>query len=358
MTVRTPLTQRLGIDVPVIQAPMGGGPTTPELVSEVCEAGGLGSVAGGYLTPDALESDIAAVRRLTSRPFAVNVFAPHDAEVTESEVEAALERLAPYLDELGLDPPELPTSTSPDLDGQLQVLLDTRPDVVSFTFGLIPASAVDALHHHGAVLIGTATSVAEAHALAAAGVDVVCAQGIEAGAHRGTFATPADQAAIGLTALVPAIRAAVDLPVVAAGGLMDGAAIAAVLTLGADAAQLGTAFLLCPEAGTHPTHRDAIRDAAAESTVITTALTGRPARSITNRIIDELGDAPVPPYPVMNALTSALRRAAMDQGRADLTSLWAGQGVAKATETPARELVRRLAEQTSDTIDRLAGLHP
>lgn len=354
--VRTPLAERLGIDAPVIQAPMGGGPTTPELVAEVCEAGGLGSVAGGYLAPAVLEAEIAEVRRRTSRPFAVNVFAPHDVETSHAEVASAVERLAPYLDELGLEPPAWPSPSTPDFDGQLEVLLATRPAVVSFTFGLLPAAAVGALHDRGAVLVGTATSVAEAQALAAAGVDVVCAQGSEAGAHRGTFATPERQATIGLTALVPAIRDAVDAPIVAAGGLMDGAGIASVLALGAEAAQLGTAFLLCPEAGTHPTHRDAIRTAGPDTTVVTTALTGRAARTIANRIVEELGDVAVPPYPVMNALTAPLRRAALEQGRADLTSLWAGQGVARATETPARELVARLVQETEGAIQRLAYL--
>lgn len=354
--VTTPLVRRLGIEVPVIQAPMGGGPTTPELVAAVTEAGGLGSVAGGYLTAEALRADIAAVRDLTDGPFAVNVFAPLEPDATTEEIEAAIEVLAPYRLELGLDPrPVIGERTSP-FDDQLDVLVETAPPVVSFTFGLLPAHAVRALHDVGCLLIGTATSVEEAVALVRADVDVVCAQGTEAGAHRGTFLTDPALATVGLVALVPAVADAVDVPVVAAGGIMDGRGVAAVLALGAEAAQLGTAFLRCPEAGTNATHRAALAAAGPDGTVITSALTGRAARTIDNRLTRELGDRAVPEYPVMNALTSEFRRVAAAQGRDDLMSLWAGQGVARGTELDAGALVRRLAEETDRAIGRLGDL--
>lgn len=354
--VRTELTRRLGIGVPILQAPMGGGPTTPDLVVAVSEAGGLGSVAGGYLTPNELRDEIQAVRGATDRPFAVNVFAPQDVQATDAEIEAAIELLAPYREELGLDPRPEMTTSQVSFNDQLDVLLEAPSAVVSFTFGLLPSDAVDALHAAGCLLIGTATTVAEAEALTSTDVDIICVQGSEAGAHRGTFLSEPELAAIGLMALVPAVVDSVAVPVVAAGGIMDGRAIAAALALGADAAQLGTAFLRCPEAGTNPTHRAAIATAGHDSTVITTALTGRAARTIANRIVRELGDRTVPRYPVMNALTSELRKAAAAQERDDLTSLWAGQGVARARDLPAASLVQQLRDETVGELERLRRL--
>ncbi|MBW3657568.1 MAG: nitronate monooxygenase [Actinobacteria bacterium] len=351
--VTTSLMQRLGIDAPVIQAPMGGGPTTPELVAAVTNAGGIGSVAGGYLDPDTLRREIAAVRQLTDGPFAVNVFAPLDPDVTPDAIEVAIEVLAPYRRELGLEPRPALGEPGPAFSDHLDVLVETAPPVVSFTFGLLPPDAVRALHDVGCLLVGTATSVEEAVALVHADVDVVCAQGSEAGAHRGTFLTDPVLATVGLVVLVPAVTDAVDVPVVAAGGIMDGRGVASVLALGAQAAQLGTAFLRCPQAGTNATHRAALAAAGHESTVVTSALTGRAARTIANRLTRELADRAVPAYPVMNALTAELRRVAAARGREDLMSLWAGQGVARGTELDAGELVRRLAEETERAI---AGL--
>ncbi|MBW3620423.1 MAG: nitronate monooxygenase [Actinobacteria bacterium] len=351
--VTTALMRRLGTAVPVVQAPMGGGPTTPELVAAVTAAGGLGSVAGGYLTPDVLRDGIAAVRGLTDGPFAVNVFAPLEPDASDEEVEAAIEVLAPYRLELGLEPRPVLGDPAARFEDHLEVLVETAPPVVSFTFGLLPPDAVRALHEAGCLLLGTATSVEEAVALERADIDVVCVQGSEAGAHRGTFLTEPALANVGLVALVPAVVDAVDVAVVAAGGIMDGRGVAAVLALGAQAAQLGTAFLRCPEAGTSATHRAALTAAGPEATVLTSALTGRAARTIDNRLTRELGDRPVPAYPVMNALTSELRRVAAAQGRDDLMSLWAGQGVARGTELAAGALVRRLAEETDQAIGKL-----
>jgi nitronate monooxygenase len=350
----TEAVRRLGIEVPIVSAPMGGGPSTPALVAAVSEAGGLGSLAGGYSAPDKLRADIAAVRAATSKPFAVNLFAPTPAEPTDEQLEAGLAATEPY--RLELDMPARPTASGPwaeDFDDQVAVLVEERVAVVSFTFGLFPAAAMAALHDAGSLLVGTATTVEEAVTLVSAGSDLVCAQGSEAGAHRGTFLVDYDQALVGTLALVPQICDAVDVPVLAAGGIMDGRGVAAALGLGAGAAQLGTAFLRCPEAGTAAPHRRALAAASETSTAVTTRITGRAARGIENRLMRDLRDVDVPPYPVMHTLTSDVRRRAAERDDPELMSLWCGQGIRLGTELPAAELVRRLVDDATAVIDRL-----
>ncbi|HET9772278.1 MAG TPA: nitronate monooxygenase [Acidimicrobiia bacterium] len=351
----TEVVERLGIELPIVGAPMGGGPSTPALVAAVSEAGGLGSLAGGYLSPDRIRADIQAVRELTSKPFAVNLFAPTPVDPTEAELEAALAALEPLRLELGL--PARGGAGGPwaeDFDAQVAVLVEERVPVTSFTFGLLPASAVAALRDAGSILVGTATTVDEAVALESAGADLVCAQGSEAGAHRGTFLAPAEQSLVGTLALVPQVCDAVAIPVMAAGGIMDGRGVAAVLGLGAGAAVLGTALLRTPEAGTSAPHRRALAAATETSTAVTTAITGRAARGIENRLMRDLRAVPVPGYPAMHTLTSELRRRAAERDEPELMSLWCGQGIRLATELPAAELVRRIADEAAATIARLA----
>jgi nitronate monooxygenase len=353
----TEAVRRLGIELPIVAAPMGGGPSTPALVAAVSEAGGLGSLAGGYLPPERLRADIHAVREATSKPFAVNLFAPTPVEPSAEEVELALAALEPY--RLQLELPPRPTAGGPwaeDFDAQVAVLVEERVPVTSFTFGLLPAAAVAALHDAGSLLMGTATTVEEAVNLVSAGSDLVCAQGSEAGAHRGTFLDAPEQSLVGTLALVPQVCDAVDVPVLAAGGIMDGRGVAAVLGLGAGAAALGTAFLRSPEAGTSEPHRRALVAAIETSTALTTQVTGRMARGIENRLMRDLRDVPVPPYPVMHTLTADLRRRAAERDEPDLMALWCGQGVRLATETPAGELVRRLADDAAATITALGKL--
>ncbi len=348
------LTDRLGIELPIIQAPMGGGPTTPQLVAAVSVAGGLGSLAGGYLTADQLERDITAVRERTDRPFAVNVFAPGQAATAdEAHIAAARDRLAPLRAELGVADSEPEQASPPAFDEQVEVLHRQRPTVVSFTFGTLPADAVAALHDAGSTLIGTATTPDEAVVLAETGTDIICAQGAEAGAHRGSFLPGAAGSLITTLVLVPRICDTVDLPVIAAGGIMDGRALAAALALGACAGQLGTAYLRCPEAGTHPVHRAALRDARTDETCVTDAITGRAARTIRNRLAIHLQGLTPPTYPTMHRLTTPVRTAAAAAGRSDLYACWAGQGVAAGTELPAGLLTQTIAR---DAAARLRGL--
>lgn len=356
MPVTTVLTEQLGLRHPIIQAPMAGGGDTPALVAAVCEAGALGSIGATYLTPQQIADTCAAVRSKTSRPFGINLFVPEVPVPGDVHPEAAVARVAPFFEELGLPRPGPPVAAARDFDAQLDAALDGGAAVFSFTFGMLPAAARDKAKARGLRIGGTATTVDEAVALERAGIDFVVAQGSEAGGHRGTFAGPVDQAAfeagmIGTLALVPQIVDAVRVPVVASGGIMDGRGIAAVLALGAAGAQLGTAFLTCEEAGVPDVYKQAIADAHEDQTRITRAFSGRPARGIVNRFMREVEE--VLPFPLQNTLTRPLRTAAARQGRAEFLSLWAGQGVRMARRMKAAALVAALAEETDAAVRRL-----
>lgn len=349
------LTRLLGIRHPLIQAPMGGGPTTPALVTAVAEAGGLGSVAAGYLDPEQLRQEIAEVRRRTRAPFAVNVFAggATDGAADPSEMMTVLAR---WHTAYGIEPPRLPHPRQDVLEAQVEVVLETDVPAFSFTFGIPPDGILGEMKARGVVTLGTATTVREARMLEAAGTDVVVAQGSEAGAHRGTFADPFEAAMVGGLALVPQIVDAVDVPVVASGGIMDGRGIVAAWALGAAGVQLGTAFLTTEEAGTTGVHRRRLLEAAGEETALTRAFSGRPARGIRNRFMDEverLGVA-IPPYPMQNDLTRQLRKVAAEAEEDGAVSLWAGQGVGMARALSARELVSTLMEEAAATVKTLS----
>jgi nitronate monooxygenase len=358
MPFHTTLTQRLGLDHPIIQAPLAGGGDTPDLVAAVCEAGALGFIGAAYLTPPHILEAARAVRARTTRPFGINLFAPLPAPEVVPEPGPALARVAPFYAELGLPPPELPASGGYAFDEQLAAALDSGAAVFSFTFGLLPTSAVAAIKDRGMFLIGTATTVEEAVALEQAGVDTIVTQGSEAGGHRSTFAAPFDMGMVGTLALVPQVVDAVTVPVIASGGIMDGRGIAAALALGASAVQMGTAFLTCDEAGVPNAYKEAILRAREHETRLTRAFSGRPARGIINRFMTEVDRAEAPaailPFPLQNALTRSLRNAAAEQGRADYLSLWAGQGVRLARRQPAATLIARLAHETEAVVRRLA----
>jgi nitronate monooxygenase len=345
----------LGCEHPIIQAPMAGGGDTPRLLAAVGNAGGIGFIGAAYLAPARIAETAAAVRALTSRPFGINLFAPLPQPPAQ-DIDAMLARLAPYHAELGLPPPGVDAAPAYDFDGQLRAALDSGAAAFSFTFGLLPARATEAIKARGLRLIGTATTVAEAVALRDAGVDAIIAQGSEAGGHRGTFLGAFADAQVGTLALVPQIVDAVDVPVIASGGIMDGRGIAAALALGAVAVQLGTAFLTCDEAGVADAYKNAILHAGDHATRVTRAFSGRPARGIVNRFMREIDDSGVaiPPFPIQNALTRPLRLAAAQQGRAEYLSLWAGQAAHLARRQPAATLVARLVDETRAAIATLA----
>jgi nitronate monooxygenase len=339
--------RELGIEHPIIQAPMAGGPSTPELVAAVSNAGALGSLGSAYSTPEQITSDIKKVRALADKPFNVNLFAGGYAP--ESEVDAApmLALLAEIHEALHLPPPTLPAWPKNPFAEQLQAVLEARPAVFSFALGIPEPQAVARLKAAGIAIFGTATTVEEGKMLQASGVTAIVAQGSEAGSHRGTFAGPFESAMVPTLELVQTLRAAVSTPIIASGGLMDGRDIAESLARGATAAQLGTAFLTCPEAGTSEPYRRAILAARTDTTVITRAFSGRPARGLLNTFVSKLDgkEKIILPFPLQNALTRPMRNAAAKLGESGYLSLFVGQGVTRARALPAAELIQLLVAE-------------
>lgn len=340
-----PLRELLGIRYPIIQAPMLGS-STPALAAAVSNAGGLGSMGCTGLSPDAFQAAMDEFRAKTNRPVNVNFFC-HAAPTPDPARETATQALLqPYYDDLGLGPVPEGRDVSPAFDDDnLAAVLAARPQVVSFHFGMPGEGAVRALKEAGILILASATNVPEARALDAAGADVVIAQGYEAGGHRGTFTKPYADGQIGTMALVPQVVDAVSVPVVAAGGIADGRGIAAALMLGAQGAQVGTAFLSCPEALTSDSHREELRTRAAHETAITHAFSGRPARGIDNRVKREMAGKEdlLPDFPLVNAMTAPMRKAAKAAGRPEFQDLWAGQAFPLNREMPAGDLLETLA---------------
>ncbi|MCC2275311.1 nitronate monooxygenase [Streptomyces sp. ET3-23] len=334
---------------PVVQAPMAGGASRPALAAAVSGAGGLGFLAAGYKTPAAMYEEIKQLRALTSRPFGVNLFLPQPPAADPAAVEVYAEQLAAEATWYDTPLGEWDRDADDAYEAKLAILLDDPVPVVSFTFGCPSPEALAALAAAGTRTVVTVTSPAEAEAAQQAGADAVCAQGVEAGGHRGTHHDDphADGAGagIGLLSLLAQLRETVRIPVIAAGGLMRGADIAAVLTAGACAAQLGTAFLACPESGAHPLHKQALTDPLFVRTELTRAFSGRPARGLVNRFVREHGPYAPAAYPQVHFLTAPLRRAAAEAGDPQALGLWAGQGHRLARELPAAELVQLLAAE-------------
>jgi nitronate monooxygenase len=341
----TEIARMFGIRYPILLAPMAGGYTTPELVAAVSEAGGMGGIGAAYLTGDGIRAAAGAVRQRTSSPFSVNLLMMDETPPDEAAVARVQAALKPVREELGLPDTPPPERYCVPLAEQVEAILDARPALFSFAFDMPDESVIRDMQDAGIRVMGTATTVAEARALEEAGVDLVCAQGSEAGGHRGSFLADIEESLVGTFALIPQIADAVSVPVVAAGAIMDGRGIAAALTLGAEAAQMGSAFLRCPEAGTSPVHRAAVAAARDDATALTRAFSGRYARGIANRFMVELAEVSraFPDFPVPNELTRDIRAAAAQQGRDEFVSLWCGQAAGMARETPAAELVETLA---------------
>ena len=340
--------QRLGIKNPILLAPMAGSGGTPELAAAVSNAGGLGAWGGGYAKPEEIAATIRRIRDLTKHPFSINFFAGGYETECALDAQPMLDIVGEVHARLGLPPPVLPAMPRSPFDEQLEAVLEERPPVFSFTFGMPSSAQIAALKKRGIAIAGTATTIEEARRLAHAGVDAIAAQGAEAGAHRGSFAAPFEQSMVPLAVLLRGICAGVALPVIASGGIMDGRDVATAMTLGAAAVQLGTAFLPCPESGAPPVYKRALLEAGNDTTVITRAFTGRPARGIANTFIAMVAgkEHAILPFRQQNDLTRPMRNAAGQQGLADFISLWAGQGVARSRAMPAGELVRTLVEES------------
>ncbi|WP_068824669.1 NAD(P)H-dependent flavin oxidoreductase [Pseudomonas sp. BMS12] len=336
----------LGIRHPIIQAPMVG-VSTPQLAAAVSNAGGLGSLGVGASTPAQARELIEQTRALSDKPFNINLFCHRPAHADATRESAWLEHLRPLFAEFGAEPPqqlrEIYLSFLAD-PAMLELLLEQRPAVVSFHFGLPPQDWVDALKAAGIRLLACVTSSAEARLAEAVGVDALVAQGIEAGGHRGVFEPERGDAAIGTLALVRVLVRQCRLPVIAAGGIMDGAGIKAALALGAAGVQLGTAFVLCPESAANAAYREALKSERAHATAITSNISGRPARGLSNRLYGDLGAA-LPDYPIAYDAAKALHAVASAQGCHDFAAQWAGQGAPLARELPAAELLAALVAE-------------
>jgi nitronate monooxygenase len=340
------------LEQPIIQAPLAGGPSTPELTIAVCEAGGLGFVAAGYKSPAAVREEMDAVRAGTSRPFGVNLFVPSPEPADPSKLNPYLERLANEAARQGVEVGE-PRFEDDHWEAKLELMRELRPAVVSLTFGCPSEEEVRALQECEVAVWVTVTNVEEAERAARAGADALIVQGIEAGGHRGGFADDGGQGSWGVLALLRVTSARVSLPLIAAGGIADAQSVAAVRCAGAVAAQLGTAFMLAPEAGTARAQRELLREPT--PTRLTRAFTGRTARGIVNRFLAEHTESAPIAYPEIHHATSPIRAAARRSGDADSFNLWAGQAHELVREMPAGELVRELGEGARRVLRDLAG---
>jgi len=340
------LQELLGIELPIVQAPMAGVQDSA-LAIAVSNAGGLGSLPCAMLSPDAMRRELAAIQAHTTRPYNVNFFC-HAPPVPDREREAVWRaRLAPYYREFGLDAAAIPDAPgrSPFGPDAADLLGEFKPPVVSFHFGLPSAELIARVQAWGAKIFSSATTVAEARWLESRGVDAIIAQGCEAGGHRGMFLSDDVTTQVGTLALLPQLVSAVKTPVIAAGGIADATGVAAALALGAAGVQIGTAYLLCPEATTSAVHRAALTSEGARHTALTNVFSGRPARGIVNRIIREVGpmSAAAPAFPLAAAAIAPLRAKAESLGSGDFSPLWSGQNASGCREIPAAQLTRDLA---------------
>jgi nitronate monooxygenase len=350
---RNRLTERLGVQYPIIQGPLGG-LSSQKLTAAVSNFGGLGSVGALSLPPAAITDVIAEIRSLTSRPFAVNLWVSMEDEGARTSDEAAFNRslgpLAGHLAALGAPRPSYQPASALRFEDQVRVLLDANVPVFSFIFGIPPREILEECRAKAIATIGTATTPDEALALEQAGVDAIVASGFEAGGHRGSFLRPAEDSLIGTMSLVPQVVDRVEVPVIAAGGIGDARGVTAALALGAEGVQLGTAFLISEDSGASRLHREALLGPNAGHTGLTRGFTGRLARGIRNRLMEELNrpDTELLPYPLQRGLIRNLATAAEAAGRADLMPLWAGQSATLSTGTDAPTLLSALVDDLYD----------
>ena len=359
MSLATPLSRKIGLSAPIIQAPMAGGPSSQELVAACSAAGALGSFGFAYTQPEEMKKQSAWVRAKTDRPFGINLFtSPQPGPIDPGSQRGALEAVAGYYRELGLPPPEpVHAPYAPDLNAQLDAVEEIRPRVFTVHLSDLNQKRIETLKERGILVGGSATCVAEAQRLESLGFDFVIAQGGEAGGHRGSYLRDPYEALTGTFALVRLVVRAVRLPVLAAGGIMDGAGIVAALALGAQAAQLGTAFIPCPESGAPQAHKDALLAAREDDTRLTEKFSGKPARGLANRFIGEMNasNAPQLAFPAQNSVTGKLRQASARAGKPDFIAMWAGQAAPLARALPAADLIKALNDETAAAIRAMAS---
>lgn len=343
---RTPATRLLGVEYPIIQGPFGGGLSTTALTAIVSNCGGMGSFGAEGLEPSGISQVIRELRSLTDRPFAINLWIPKgEIETpTECQYHLNLQLLDAYYSELVIERPQRPERYGQDYPEQLEALLAARPPVFSFVYGIPDGAVLKECRKRGIITAGTATTVEEAVALEAAGVDCIIASSFEAGGHKGAFLKSVDRSLVGMISLVPQIADHVSVPLIAAGGIADTRGLRASLALGAHAAQIGTAFLACEESGASSAHRRRLFAGARDDTVLTRSFTGRLARSLRNRFSEEMEvmERLLPDYPVQSWFTGTLKSAVIAEGRSDLISLWAGQSTPLVRYRNARDLFQHL----------------
>jgi nitronate monooxygenase len=339
------------LPIPIVQGPMLGA-SGPDLAIAVSKAGGLGSLAAAGMSPDVMRQNAEKLRQSVPGRFLINLFILPDTVPDPAQIKAAMARLAPWRDAYGLPEQALPNQWAEAFAPQFAALVEIEPPAASFTFGILTREQIDALKARDTFVIGTATTAAEAKAWAEVGADAICAQGLEAGGHRGTFLRDVTESQIGTLSLVSTIREAVDRPVVAAGGITDGNALAAALAMGAAAAQIGTAYLPSDESLISQPWRRAIAEVDDDATRLTRAFSGRHARGIENRFMREMRpfEHEIPAYPVQNALTQELRAAVAKADSSEALSLWAGQSVKLAKAGSAAEITERLWRDAQETL--------
>ncbi|MET3696724.1 nitronate monooxygenase [Bacillus oleivorans] len=346
------MTGLLNIKYPIIQAPMAGGVTTSELVAEVSNSGGLGMIGAGYMTPKQMREQIREIKQLTANPFGINLFVPNEFGATEEEVRDANDILNPIREQLNIqskDNLELPeyNRVVETFIEQIEVILEEKVPVCSFTFGIPSTEVIDKIKQHNIILIGTATTVREAVEIEKTGMDMVVVQGSEAGGHRGNFIYGHQESLIGLMSLIPQVVDHVTIPVIAAGGIMDGRGFMASICLGAAGVQMGTAFLTCIESGAPNVHKEAILQADEDETVLTRAFSGKWARGINNKFISEIQhkEESLPDFPVQNTLTQEIRKASLTQNNPDFMSLWSGQSPRLAKNQTVGKLMKNIISE-------------
>jgi len=345
------LTNLLKIDFPIIQAPMAGGISTSKLVATASKNGALGMIAAGYMSPIQLREQIREVKQLTTHNFGVNLFVPNKFEISENGIEMANSLLKRYREELNIqgEKIKLPNMKSSihSYKEQIKVVIEEKIPICSFTFGVPTADEMGKFKEHNIITIGTATTVEEAVSIEELGMDVVVIQGSEAGGHRGNFISSHEEGLIGLMSLIPQVSDHVSIPIIAAGGIMDGRGLTAALCLGAKAVQMGTAFLTCKESGAHPLHKEAVMYSKYGDTTLTRAFSGKWARGIKNKFTMEMEEHvdTVPIFPIQNTLTQSIRKASANQNNKEYMSLWSGQSATLARIETVEQLVIRVMDE-------------
>jgi nitronate monooxygenase len=360
--LKNKMTELLKIEYPIIQAPMAGGITTSKLVAEVSNSGGLGMIGAGYMSPNQIREQIRDIKQLTTNPFGINLFVPNEFTYTENEIKTASHALQPICEQLHInqnDRMDIPTSKSlfETFYEQINIVIEENLPVCSFTFGVPSIEIITKLKHHNIILMGTATTVEEAVEIERVGMDIVCVQGSEAGGHRGNFMGEDQGSLVGLMSLIPQVVDHVSIPVIAAGGIMDGRGLMAAICLGAKGVQMGTAFLTCIESGAHQVHKEAILHAKEDQMVLTRAFSGKWARGMNNQFISDLKDhqESLPDFPVQNSLTQPIRKAASSQNNPDYMSLWSGQSPRLAKGHTVNALMKEIISQAKNINQRLTN---